>query len=64
MENIFDLQTEISNLIVRHGLEDGEYAFIYRDKKLMIIDLTQSQIKEAAEEHKNKVLQETDEMVK
>lgn len=64
MENIFDLQAEISNLIVRHGLEGGEYAFIYRDKKLMIIDLTQSQIKEAAEEHNNKVLQETEEMVK
>lgn len=41
MENIFDLQSDILNLIVKHNLENGEYAFIYRDGKMMIVDLSQ-----------------------
>lgn len=39
-ESIFDLQADISNLIVKHGLEDGEYGFIYRNKQLLIVDLS------------------------
>ena len=56
IENIFDLQTDISNLIVKHGLQDGEYAIIYRAGKVMIMDLTQAPIQEAVE---NKILQDT-----
>ena len=37
-ENIFDLQTDIANLIVKHGLQDGEYAFIFRGGNLMVVD--------------------------
>jgi hypothetical protein len=58
-EDIFDLQTEILNLITSHHLENGEYAFIYRDQKLMIMDLTQKTIVDAVKEKTNKVLQET-----
>lgn len=59
-EQIFDLQTDITNLIVKHGLEKGEYAFIYRDGKLMIMDLTQTPIKEAITEKIQNNSQETE----
>lgn len=45
-ENIFDLQTDIANLIVKHGLQNGEYAFIFRDGHLMIVDLSQIKLPE------------------
>ena len=63
-ENIFDLQNEITNLIVKHGLADGEFAIIYRDKKIMMIDLKQASVQEAVEKKKENILQETDEMIK
>lgn len=43
-ENIFDLQTEISNLIIKHGLENGDYAIIFKKGNLMLIDLSQLEI--------------------
>ena len=63
-ENIFDLQNEITNLIVKHGLANGEFAIIYRDKKIMMIDLKQASVQEAVKKKKEKILQETDEMIK
>lgn len=48
-KNIFDLQTEMINLIVKHGLYEGSYAFIYRDGKMMIVDLSQQPIKDAVD---------------
>ena len=59
-ESIFDLQTEIANLIVRHGLENGEYAFIYREGKLMVVDLSQETIKEKVENKMTESSQETE----
>lgn len=53
MENIFDLQSDILNLIVKNNLENGEYAFVYREGKLMIVDLSQVTVPT-----ENKVLQE------
>jgi hypothetical protein len=53
-ESIFDLQADISNLIVKHGLEDGEYGFIYRNKQLLIVDL--SNIKVDVPEQKEETL--------
>lgn len=57
-ENIFDLQTDITNLIVKHGLQDGEFAFIYRDGKVMTIDLSQTAIQEAVENKINNISQD------
>ena len=62
-ENIFDLQTDINNLIIKHGLEDGEYAFIYKDKKLVIVDLSQQPIKEAVEKKNKENLQNEEEVI-
>lgn len=65
-ESIFDLQVDISNLIVKHGLEDGEYGFIYRNKQLLIVDLSNikvdvpEQTEETLEEQENRILQETE----
>lgn len=59
-EQIFDLQTDITNLIIGHGLENGEYAFIYREGKLMIMDLTQAPIKDAVAEKMQNNSQETE----
>lgn len=55
-ENIFDLQVEISNLIKKHNLEKGEYAFIYRNETLMIVDLSQIKLEETSQ--KKDILQE------
>lgn len=57
-ESIFDLQTDIANLIIKHGLENGEYAFIYREGKLMIMDLGQQPIKEEVEKRLSETSQE------
>ena len=57
-ESIFDLQTDIANLIIKHGLENGEYAFIYREGKLMIMDLSQQSIKEEVEKRLSETSQE------
>lgn len=59
-ESIFDLQTEISNLIVRHGLENGEFAFIYREGKLMVVDLSQTAIKNEVVNRMSESSQETE----
>lgn len=56
-ENIFDLQTNIANLIIKHGLQDGEYAFIFRNGNLMVVDLSQIKLPEKEE---NKDSQETE----
>lgn len=45
-ESIFDLQTDIANLIIKHGFQDGEYAFIFRGGHLMVVDLSQIKIPE------------------
>lgn len=58
-ESIFDLQTDISNLIVKHGLQDGEYGFIYRQGHLMIVDLSQIKLPEQ-ENEENENSQETE----
>lgn len=58
IESIFDLQTDIANLIIKHGLENGEYAFIYREGKLMIMDLSQQPIKEEVEKRLSETSQE------
>lgn len=60
IESVFDLQTDIMNLIVKHGLEQGEYAFIYREGKLMIMDLSQQAIKEEVEKRLSETSQETE----
>lgn len=57
-ESIFDLQTDIANLIIKHGLENGEYAFIYREGKLMIMDLSQQPIKKEVEKRLSETSQE------
>ena len=57
-ESIFDLQTDITNLIIKHGLENGEYAFIYIECKLMIMDLSQQPIKEEVEKRLSETSQE------
>lgn len=57
-ENIFDLQTEMINLIVKHGLSEGSYAFIYRDGKMMIVDLSQQPIKDAVDKEIQSNLQD------
>lgn len=59
-ESIFDLQTEITNLIVRHGLENGEFAFIYREGKLMVVDLSQTAIKDEVVNRMSESSQETE----
>lgn len=59
-ESIFDLQTDITNLIIKHGLENGEYAFIYREGKLMIMDLTQQAIQNEVMHRINDSSQETE----
>lgn len=60
-ENIFDLQTDIANLIVKHGLQDGEYAFIFRSGHLMVVDLSQIKLPEKDKnEEENKNSQETE----
>lgn len=46
-ETIFDLQTDIMNLIVKNGLEDKDFAMIYQNGHLMIIDLSQEKIQQA-----------------
>ena len=58
-ETIFDLQTDIINLIVKHNLEKGNYAFIFRNGNLMTFNLDQVELpnKEKIKEE-NKILQE------
>ena len=46
MENIFDLQTDILSLITQHGFADRDFAFVYRDQKIMTIDLSQVSVPE------------------
>ena len=46
-ETIFDLQTDIMNLIVKNGLEDKDFAMVYQNGHLMIIDLSQEKIQQA-----------------
>lgn len=46
-ETIFDLQTDVSNLIVQHGFADKDFAMIYQNGHLMIIDLSQAKIQQA-----------------
>ena len=57
-ESIFDLQTDITNLIIKHGLENGEYAFIYREGKPMTMDPSQQPIKEEVEKRLSETSQE------
>ncbi len=60
-ENIFDLQTDIANLIVKHGLQDGEYAFVFRGGNLMVVDLSQIKLPEKDKnKEENKNSQETE----
>lgn len=49
-EKIFDLQVDILNLIKKHNLQDGKYAFLYNDERLSIFDLTQEAIQSEVEE--------------
>lgn len=46
-ESVFDLQTDITNLIVKNGLQDKDFAMVYRNGHLMIIDLSQEKIQQA-----------------
>ena len=46
-ESIFDLQTDVTNLIVKNGLEDKDFAMIYQNGHLMIIDLKKEKIQQA-----------------
>lgn len=46
-ESIFDLQTDITNLIIKNGLQDKDFAMVYQNEHLMIIDLSQEKIQQA-----------------
>ena len=46
-ESIFDLQTDVTNLIVKNGLEDKDFAMVYQNGQLMIINLSQEKIQQA-----------------
>ncbi len=47
-ESIFDLQTDLINLLNKHNLAETSFAFIYKDQSLSIINLDQQGIEEAA----------------
>lgn len=46
-ESVFDLQTDITNLIIKNGLQDKDFAMVYQNGHLMVIDLSQEKIQQA-----------------